>query len=742
MNNQQYKKKLVSIIIAYAAIGLVYIFATPPLEASDEYKHYPVVQYIQTQAELPVLDPENPGLWLQEGAQPPLYYQLMAAITFWIDSSDLETVHHKNEHAFIGNPNQIHNKNIILHDREAEQFPWSGSILAIYIIRLASLALGGLTVLVTARLGKLMFTPAIGLLAAILTAFNPMFLFVQTAVNNDSLANLLGAVGLYLLVALWQTMPDPRKKWWIYVRLGIVLGLGLLTKLSLGGLLGLAGLALAWQAWRQRRWQLFFIGGPLILFTALAISAYWFARNMQLYGDLTGLSAFIAVQGTRDNPITLMDWVQEFGTFYRSYWGLFGGVNVLAPNWLYVMYNALFVVGFVSFFVQFFKNRAIFWQKGVGLVLAWIILLFLLLVRWNIISPAFQGRLLFPALSGINVLWAAGVMGLLSLRGRERGQRTILPIAIAGGLIAVFIALFAIRPAYAYPKPLKTAVIATLYEEPITFTNGDDVIQLIGADVAPDQSVLPADQPVKVTLYWQAVTDIENSYLSTVHLLGREWESVGDINRYPAWGMVPTDQWQAGQIWQDDYHIYVNENAEVPTRLRIKASLYDPETGDDLSATVNGTMIDPVLVGEARLGAEDAVAIAPAHALDFQFEEGIGLTGYTIAPATVQAGDEVELAFFWAATAQPSRPYTVFVQLRDADGNQVGSADAPPLNNDYPTNLWRTGDRVIDLHILHVPADLPAGAYAVAVGLYDPETGIRLNQQEGGNEVLLPFALR
>jgi len=99
-----YRKLLVSIVLLYVALGVTYALATPPLEASDEYKHYPFVQYVQTQRVLPVLDTNDPGLWLQEAAQPPLYYFLMASLTTWIDTNDLPDVHRVNPHAFIGIP--------------------------------------------------------------------------------------------------------------------------------------------------------------------------------------------------------------------------------------------------------------------------------------------------------------------------------------------------------------------------------------------------------------------------------------------------------------------------------------------------------------------------------------------------------------------------------------------------------------------------------------------------------------
>ena len=81
------------IACAYVLLGLVYSWATPPFESSDEYKHFPVVQHIHQTGELVVLDPDNEGKWKQEGAQPPLYYLVMAAATSWIDTTDLDQVH-------------------------------------------------------------------------------------------------------------------------------------------------------------------------------------------------------------------------------------------------------------------------------------------------------------------------------------------------------------------------------------------------------------------------------------------------------------------------------------------------------------------------------------------------------------------------------------------------------------------------------------------------------------------------
>jgi 4-amino-4-deoxy-L-arabinose transferase-like glycosyltransferase len=729
----RYRNWLWIIMVSYGIVAITYMLATPVFEASDEYKHYPVVQHIQAQGRLPILAPENPGLWLQEGAQPPLYYLIMAGLTAWIDTSDLPDIHQVNKHAFVGNPNQIGNKNLIIHHPDQEGFPGQGTVLAVYVIRLASIFLGMGTIWLAARLGGTLFSPAVGLLAAALTAFNPMFLFVSAAVNNDSLAIFLGHLGLYWLVRLWQEAPEPRAAWTAYARLGLVLGLGILTKLSLGGLLALTGIALAWLAWRRGQWRLLFGGGMIVLATAVLVTGWWFVRNIQVYQDPTGLNAFIAVQGIRDDPMTWSDWLIEFGTFFRTYWGLFGGVNVAAPQPFYWVYNIFFLVGIAGFVKQIRQAKTLA-GRGTWLIIAWTCILLILLIRWNIISPAFQGRLIFPALGGINAIWA---VGLLAWVRDTRQPQAVAIIATLSLVTAAILPWQTIRPAYAFPEAL-AGVPPTAQIEPITFVTGDGIIQLTGIDMPPQQQTTPGGrQPVAITLYWQLAAPVTADYLSSLHLIGRGHESVGQVNRYPAMGQILTSEWQVGDIWRDEYNIYVQDTAVAPSQLRVAVSLYDKEAGQPVPVVgPDGAPIPFLLVGNTvRLAANESKATAtPAVQLDVAFGEGMTLAGYTWVAETAVPGQDAPLTLYWQATGTPSRDYTVFVHLLDTAGAQLAGADAPPVNGDYPTSLWQSEDWIDDSRLLPLPPDLAPGEYRIIVGWYDPNSGVRVPRLDGNGD--------
>ena len=72
----------------------------------------------------------------------------------------------------------------------------------------------------------------------------------------------------------------------------------------------------------------------------------------------------------------------------------------------------------------------------------------------------------------------------------------------------------------------------------------------------------------------------------------------------------------------------------------------------------------------------------------------------------------------WRALGKIDAYYSVYVKLLDAGGNAVAGWDGQPQNGAAPTLLWAPGEMVEDLVTLEVLGDLPAGEYAVEVGMY------------------------
>ena len=166
---------LVVILGVFAVLSLIYAWATPPLEASDELWHFGMINTIADTGQLPVQHPGVKTAYEQEGSQPPLYYLVGALLVKGIDRSDFDVVRQPNPHAVAGVPGNLGNKNLVLHD--SVHPPLEHTVLAVYMVRLFSIFLGCVTVvsiyLAARQLG--FDSPVLPIFSASLTAFNPMF---------------------------------------------------------------------------------------------------------------------------------------------------------------------------------------------------------------------------------------------------------------------------------------------------------------------------------------------------------------------------------------------------------------------------------------------------------------------------------------------------------------------------------------------------------------------------------------
>ena len=102
----------------------------------------------------------------------------------------------------------------------------------------------------------------------------------------------------------------------------------------------------------------------------------------------------------------------------------------------------------------------------------------------------------------------------------------------------------------------------------------------------------------------------------------------------------------------------------------------------------------------------------------------------------VARGGDVHARFYWRPAQALTKDYHVFAQLIGADGNSIAGSDKqhpgdPVVQGETPTSQIALGTYLRDEHIIHVPGDAPPGRYELKVGLYDPQTGIRLKLPSG-----------
>ena len=377
------------ILAIYVALGTLYAVHTPAWQVPDEPAHYNYIRTLVDQHALPVLQAGDydqaylnkltsqlfpPGLPVDglryEGWQPPLYY-LLAAPVF----------------AATG-----------------------GSLVA---VRLFTLLLGSGVIVFTWRLARVIVpgSPGAALAAAGFIAFLPQHLAMTAAANNDALTEVLIGLGLWLMArAIFHPRVAAGRIWW---QLGLVLGLGFLTKLTAYPMAGLIAVALLLVARRRGwPWRRFILAALQAYVPAILLGSLWWVRNIVVYGGLDFLATTrhdSIVVGQLRTTEALAQWgagvyVQRFiQTTFQSFWGQFGWMGVVMDRrvyWLLLLYSLGLLIGLLGALIAFQRAGRIGPEHHDGLVLLAVALLLAVVVYlyYNLTFVQFQGRYLYPAL--------------------------------------------------------------------------------------------------------------------------------------------------------------------------------------------------------------------------------------------------------------------------------------------------------------------------------------------------------
>ncbi len=416
---------LIVILIAYLSIGTAFALQTPAWQAPDEPAHYNVIKSIAVKHELPTLQfgdydqaynedftrtPQNTATksidpLRYENYAPPLYYLLAAPVYALTD----------------------------------------GWIVA---LRLFSVVLGGGLVVVAYLIAAEVFPRQLQLAlgAAAFVAFVPQHLAMMSAVNNDSLSELLIALVVWQSLRLSRSVELSKRR---LIGLGVTLGLGLLTKSTFYyTAVPIAFVAVVLHSRPTRSassWSWVIRPLSVVFIPALLIAAPMWLRNLVIYGglDVMGLARHNAV--VVGQPTTAQ-WIVDHGvgglvqhfftTTYQSFWGQFGWMAVPMPDREYVILGALSVIaliGWVWWLIARCKKQEARQSRYGGLLLT---LLFLLTVGgylyYNLTFVQHQGRYLFPALIPIGLAFSIGLdqilsqlkTGLLKLTARSKRDWT------------------------------------------------------------------------------------------------------------------------------------------------------------------------------------------------------------------------------------------------------------------------------------------------------------------------------
>ncbi len=123
--------------------------------------------------------------------------------------------------------------------------------------------------------------------------------------------------------------------------------------------------------------------------------------------------------------------------------------------------------------------------------------------------------------------------------------------------------------------------------------NLGDRIHLLGYNI--ESGFRPGDG-LHLTLFWQALREIDQDYTVFVHLADEQGNLWGQKDNQPVDGFYPTTEWVSGQFVRDQYDLFIAPNAP-PGQYRIEVGMYLADSGRRLM--VNGR--DKVLLANIEV---------------------------------------------------------------------------------------------------------------------------------------------
>jgi hypothetical protein len=714
---------LALLVVAYLGLAVVYNVATPIFEAPDENWHYEYVRYLSEFRALPVQNSEaTEGLGKAEAGQPPLYYAVASALTFWAPRGDVARIATYNPSGSVGDPRTAGNKNRFLHGPD-QAFPWRGEVLTVHLVRFTTTLWGLATVLLTFLLGRDVFSSdALGLAAAAAVAFTPQFIFMSAAVSNDVPVAATSALLLWLAVRSARRGPTLGGS----ALVGLATGLVILTHpIAVGGIVLAVG-AVALGGRRAGRQLRLVAGYALVaLVGTLAVCGWWFARNVALYGKLTPVDTFLTRTSLFDQVPTLREALVDLVGLKMSYWALFGWFSILAPPAYYTFFDALMIAAVAGLVIALLVRvvrpggQAGLDGWGLALVAFWGLTAFLALCVYRLIVLAFQGRLMFAGIAAYAVLL---VFGWSSLAPRRFGKAIAGVLSLALLVPAARAPWTMLQPAYALPPVVEAASIAPAVHLQARFA---DEVALLGADVTPPLGTrLSPGDPVQVTLYWQGQRPMTRDYLVSVQLDDPAQNKLAAQDSMPGQGMLPTSAWEPGKVVVDRYQLRVGSDATGPRVARLSVILYLPGTFETLPVYDSSgvKLAGPLSVGTYVVRGPTDLARAAGGV---PFAGQISLVDSTVDQKIARPGDDLTGRIVFGDLQPMARDYTVFVHLEGERGLVVGD-DGQPAGGMFPTSFWQPGDLVRQSFRLRIPSSTVPGDYVVRAGWYDLATGRRL----------------
>lgn len=337
----------------------------------------------------------------------------------------------------------------------------------------------------------------------------------------------------------------------------------------------------------------------------------------------------------------------------------------------------------------------------------WPLILLAVLLRWTSMTPASQGRLIFPAIAAVSFWMAWGWQNLVP---RRWNRIALTGVAVAFLAVAAAAPSAFIAPAYAQPPALNPAEVKAhvSHETNLTF---QDEVTLLGYKV--DSGLVEPGGQLWVRACWQGNQDIEDDYLVFVQVLMDNDLITAQEDTYHGFGNFPTSVWPVGVVFCDRYPLEIAETVPSPGPTMITMGLYRA-SGERLPVSDAGR---DAASDQVRFPGPDIVFPEEGRLLEFNWDRRIRLIDYELNTTAVPPGGALEISLIWSAAKPITSDYTATVQVFRENGDKIGQSDAL-----LPMSTWQVDAPVIDRRTIAISPEAAAGVYQIRLAVYDPAT--------------------
>ena len=642
-----------------------------------------------------------------------------------------------------------------------------------------SLFFGLLLVAMSYALGRRLFSPTVGLLAALLVALSPFNLWYSQEVRMYTLGAFLGMITLYCLVEVEhkaksiehkaKSIEHRMQRWLPWLGYVVAATLGLYTLYYFAFLLVFENLYVAWHLIRG---ETRFLGEngflkrlafgatlPLAGEREQPASAGLVALARRLIAGHTGRAGLwpwlaaqaavlllylpwlpVAVRQVTQPPVPpWRGFVGLWDVLVQSWTALSLGQSVLAPGesapWVQLVQPPviwLALILFAGLYVLGLRRSSSYplYPRHPCLLAGYTFVPLALIYLISLAVPIFHVRYVFLYSTPFYLLLAAGLVRLRRLAPLA-ALAALVVVAVAGGYAAQ---RYFFAPQYA-PDDHRAAV------------------RYIAAQVRPGDAVLiNAGYVYPTFVYYYPEAIAWRGRLADYPQVAPPAADAGVVvlqtgsiggSQQLGWGNPQSDFYATTEAATAAALAVVAQRHERLWVLRCYDTVTDPDGFLRRYLDEHFLKLDDVgVAGQSfirvqgyRTRPPNLAVSPPQHPLDVTLGEQVRLLGFDLSlPRPLSP--TLYLTLYWQPPAKLAQDYHAFVSLVDAGGQEWGHWDSVPIAPLYPSSRWAIGEVLRDSWRLDLPLGTPPGEYRLRAGLYRPDTGQRLPVADAHGRVL------